>query len=297
MATKYYIENTEEFADKLFHCHEQVLEPHKGISPHVHNWVELLYCTKGENQVLLGNALLPFEEGSLIVIPVNEVHRIESLSEGESRYIVVKFPTEVILNLVDETDYDIIRPFMLMSAPKDYLFTAAKLQSLPIIELCEEILKEYDEKEYGYRIAIRTAIYQIVKFLVRSWHNSYTDVAEKMTPASAHSKRIYECLSYIQKNYTQPITLDLLAKRCHVSYCYFSRQFSEVTGTSFAGYLSNVRVSAAEHLLITTDTPITEIAFQVGFSDASYFTRRFVLKNGVTPNTYRQRFSVLLNDK
>ena len=70
-----------------------------------------------------------------------------------------------------------------------------------------------------------------------------------------------------------------------------------MTGTSFAGYLSNVRVSAAEHLLITTDTPITEIAFQVGFSDASYFTRRFVLKNGVTPNTYRQRFSVLLNDK
>lgn len=292
MPAQYYVENTQKYADKQFHCHGQDLEAGVGITQHMHEWVEILFCTQGTHTVYLRNTALPFNAGSLVVIPINEIHRIENDGDETGHYLVIKFASELLLSIVDEEEYDIIRPFMLMSSPQDYLFTPEMMEGNIIPNVIHSMIREYADKKYGYRLELRAYVYMLTTFLVRSWHERGIGV-DHQPSATVHTKRIFECLNYIQKNYTQQITLAMLAERCHVSYCYFSRQFTEVTGTSFAGYLTNIRINAAEHLLVTTDTPITDVALQVGFSDASYFTRRFTMKNSITPNLYRQRFSTL----
>jgi AraC-like DNA-binding protein len=52
-------------------------------------------------------------------------------------------------------------------------------------------------------------------------------------------------------------------------------------------YLNNYRVEMASRALITTDKPITEIAFSCGFNDLSYFIKTFKKCKGITPKSFR----------
>ena len=74
-------------------------------------------------------------------------------------------------------------------------------------------------------------------------------------------------------------------------YSYFSRRFAAVTGKTFAGYLCAVRLGAAEHELIFTQKNVTAISSEVGFTDPSYFTRRFTEKNKMSPLAYRKKYA------
>jgi two-component system response regulator YesN len=92
--------------------------------------------------------------------------------------------------------------------------------------------------------------------------------------------------SYIDNNYHQVLTLELLAQKYQLSPSYFSRLFTEYCGTSFISYLTQVRIEAAKkHILI--GTKIHEVAHIVGYTDYSYFSRVFRQSVGVSPKTYQ----------
>ncbi len=81
------------------------------------------------------------------------------------------------------------------------------------------------------------------------------------------------------------ITLDNLANICFITPGYFSKLFYRETGEKFSDYLTRIRIEKAKELLTSTDKPIQEIALEVGFNDAGYFTRRFKSYEGTTPRT------------
>jgi AraC family transcriptional regulator, arabinose operon regulatory protein len=59
-------------------------------------------------------------------------------------------------------------------------------------------------------------------------------------------------------------------------------------GTSPMQYLRTVRVEAAKRLLVTIETPVGEVAAQVGFEDPLYFSRVFRKVTGKSPTAYRE---------
>lgn len=60
-------------------------------------------------------------------------------------------------------------------------------------------------------------------------------------------------------------------------------------GTSFRELVDDVRMDAAERLLVQTDLPLAEIADALDYADPSAFTRAFVRCRGVTPSAWRAR--------
>ena len=62
---------------------------------------------------------------------------------------------------------------------------------------------------------------------------------------------------------------------------------SREVGTSFVELLLSERINAAKKLLLTTDMSITDIALDTGFSDSSYFIKKFRRSTGITPYKYR----------
>ena len=60
-------------------------------------------------------------------------------------------------------------------------------------------------------------------------------------------------------------------------------------GSDVVEYLTKVRMDKAKQLLRTTGTKTTEIAFEVGFRDAHYFSNLFKKTQGCTPREYRNR--------
>jgi transcriptional regulator GlxA family with amidase domain len=73
----------------------------------------------------------------------------------------------------------------------------------------------------------------------------------------------------------------------------FKRRFAQATGMSPLEYVHTLRLEEAKQMLETRDTPVEEIAFEVGYQDASFFTRLFRRRVLLSPAQYRRRFGAL----
>jgi transcriptional regulator GlxA family with amidase domain len=67
------------------------------------------------------------------------------------------------------------------------------------------------------------------------------------------------------------------------------RLFFQAFGISTRAYWNRRKLDSANALLATTANPIKEIAFRLGFRQASHFTRWYESLMGLTPNAYRNR--------
>ena len=69
----------------------------------------------------------------------------------------------------------------------------------------------------------------------------------------------------------------------------FSKYFKRATGQNFSDLVRKLRLAHARRLLELSDKPISDICYEVGFSNLSNFNRHFLNDAGETPRQYRQR--------
>lgn len=105
---------------------------------------------------------------------------------------------------------------------------------------------------------------------------------------SSNNNQIISAIDYIEDNFKENITLDKIAATCNLSPCYFSKLFKKEMGINFNTYLNNKKIEYAKEILKTTDTPILNIALDLGFDDCGYFIKVFKKVEGVTPKKYRE---------
>lgn len=107
------------------------------------------------------------------------------------------------------------------------------------------------------------------------------------TPSAGVGQVTLEAVRYLRSRYAESFTESSLARCIGVSPNYLSRVFNEEVGESMPSYLTKVRLARAKLLLETTDDAIAAIGLSVGFNSASYFSRLFKRRFGVTPARYR----------
>ena len=105
----------------------------------------------------------------------------------------------------------------------------------------------------------------------------------------SHMARVHDAMENIELACREPLTLTDLARDAGLSSFHFLRVFRQVTGTTPHQYLIGARLRLAARLLLDTDRPVTEIAYDVGFNDLSNFMRTFRRVIGETPREYRRR--------
>jgi len=99
--------------------------------------------------------------------------------------------------------------------------------------------------------------------------------------------QISPAINYIDANYDKPITLADIARASYISVSRLAHIFKEQMGITLIDYLTSVRIERAKQLLLATEQSCTEICFQVGYNNQSYFTRTFKRLVGMTPRQFR----------
>ena len=84
------------------------------------------------------------------------------------------------------------------------------------------------------------------------------------------------------------IELQNVAELCCMSMYTFCRVFKQATDYTFVEYLNHIRLKSAEKLLLSTKLPISEVAYESGFSGLSYFNRKFKEVYSMGPSRYRK---------
>jgi AraC-like DNA-binding protein len=105
----------------------------------------------------------------------------------------------------------------------------------------------------------------------------------------SHSQIVEQSLAYISEHFSEPLSLDVLAKNSNMSPFHFTRVFAAETGLTPHQYLIATRINSAKFLLKNTDMPIKEIAFGSGFNSESGFCATFRKREKMTPGEYRDR--------
>ena len=88
-----------------------------------------------------------------------------------------------------------------------------------------------------------------------------------------------------------------LARRVHLSPCYFSKLFKKQTGLTFTEYRRRARVEKAKRLLIDPHRRVSEVAFEAGFESIPYFNRVFRRFVTCSPSQYRAAVARTTEDK
>lgn len=96
---------------------------------------------------------------------------------------------------------------------------------------------------------------------------------------------------YIKTHKSERCSLTEMSGLCHISKNYFHKLFVKQTGMTYSAFLIGKRLDWAKRLLQTTDRSISQIAIDVGFSDAGHFIKTFKKYEGITPLRFRAVFA------
>ncbi len=102
--------------------------------------------------------------------------------------------------------------------------------------------------------------------------------------------RLRRARDTIDARYAERLDLDSLAREAAMSRYHFLRLFKREIGATPRQYLIERRIAAAKLLLETTDTSVTDVCLDVGFSSLGSFSTLFAKRVGCPPERYRRRF-------
>ncbi|ANA78831.1 AraC family transcriptional regulator [Paenibacillus glucanolyticus] len=174
---------------------------------------------------------------------------------------------ELILMSYDQLLSTTLRTAYLMDIDYDHLFGRSTFELYTEMRECATIqdLNEWFKREL---------LEPILLSLSNKKNQEYEHLIHKVT-------------LYIAEHYHLDISLDQCAQICGISPPYLSKLFKKVKDISFIEYLTQVRVTRAIDLLVTTDLLVNEIAEQVGYNPKN-FIRVFKKQTGLPPGQYRE---------
>jgi AraC-like DNA-binding protein len=107
---------------------------------------------------------------------------------------------------------------------------------------------------------------------------------------SRANETVAKLLNYLGNNFHENITLEMLSEEVGLSTFRIAHLIKEVTGKTVLQHVHQLRVQEAQRLLEQSDMNCTDIAYETGFGDQSYFIKQFRKWMGITPARYRRLY-------
>ena len=251
----------------------------KGMLPaHTLKYFQLVYVEQGEIEVWVNDRFYTVREQEFIVVrPYETMAYINGvLAQGNRRFIQINFEP---LNKCISKDL-MNQLYKHLANSEDRILKVGSYFSEPH----KAILKELRENtEWSHKVVVNHFEIMFVN-LVRMF--------ERTLYCSLHSqeeiKLLKEIEEYIDANLDVEISIYDLAKLSGLSENYFRVQFKKLTGLSPLKFINLKRIEAAKELLLNQHRPITEIAFELGFSSCQYFSTFFKKQTTFTPDEFRK---------
>ena len=154
-----------------------------------------------------------------------------------------------------------------------------------MVTLLHMLLAEADRSLDGCETVCQDLLEVLLIWLVRC-----TTISLQLEEAApTENRECAEIKRYLDTNYREDISLDLLAELAHLNKYYLAHTFQREYGISPITYLNRRRIEESKHMLGNTSYSVAQISELMGFSSPSYFSQCFRKAEGMTPNEYRRQ--------
>ncbi|ASK28875.1 AraC family transcriptional regulator [Chryseobacterium sp. T16E-39] len=107
---------------------------------------------------------------------------------------------------------------------------------------------------------------------------------------------VIKAQKYIEDNFCEKLSVEDLSKFCSVGRRNFDRRFIKATGNTPIEYLQRVKIESAKKAFETTSKTVSEVMYEVGYSDTKAFREMFKKITGISPVHYKNRYNKNLHD-
>ena len=282
----YFTEDNLSQNHPFFIHHEIITNTNDYNKLHSHPAVEVLYISKGCAHIILDYKLYELKKGDIVFINSHVSHSLLVENEKETEIFYLQFLPELIYDY--KLNYFNITYFIWLVACKDNKFLIYNTQNTQTNEepvlLIEEAHKIYTEKKVAYEPAFVSRI-----LLICTWFFERSkDIAFSKYPRFSYTDIVMlnNVFKSVEQNHTT-ISVTEITKKYSLTPGDL-RSFSDIMGYSLREYIQKYRISLAKHYLSSTDMPITEIVYNIGYNDSSYFSKLFTAHTGCTPSDFRK---------
>jgi len=238
------------------------------VTSHYHDGYEIYYLIKGNVRYFLDNKVYDLVPGDIILIPPHTLHKTNVISDFPAERLLINFTKEFLGKKENDALFRCFNSYC-VNHPEKYINYITQIES------------EFSIQDTYTENVIKSILIVLLSKLSRA--------SDGKKPVASSSPLIEKAIKYINENFAEDITLQLLAEKFSISKNYLSKLFKSETGFGINEYLNIIRIKSAEHLLTSSNIPMTEVAVQCGFNDSNYFSSVFKKINGSAPLQYRKK--------
>jgi len=249
---------------------------------HWHDCFEISYAKEGLGFYEINQKTYALNKGELIIINNVEPHRMYVGDEGLNQFVITFNPSFVWSGSKNLMDYEYIRAFVDRQQGFCNKISQNDLYFNEINSIILQIWQEYIDQNEGWQLMIKAKLLLLLTLLYRHFKSD-----GELGNIRKNFIRLRPVLHKIEELLTENISAVEMAKIANISPQHFSVLFKQTMGQTFVDYVKTKRVELVKQQLIDTDKGITQIAYDCGFKNLSYFNECFLKRTGLTPTRFR----------
>ena len=263
--------------------------PRYNMPYHWHIQYEIIRVLHGNVVISVDEEEYTVKQGEILFIPKGAVHGGKAFLE-DTIYECIVFDKKLFETDIGESG--MLQKFFDHQILINRHYTAKQTLIKELVWLMFRTIKnQYEGFEYIVKGSILTFFGLVLKN--KLYTVSLTNFANNNQRNIHKLKKVFHL---IETSYNQPLTLEELASTADLSPKYFCRFFQNMTNKSPISYLNYYRIECACMKLINEpEVSITDIAYDCGFNDLSYFIKTFRKYKGTTPNKYIKSYQQMTN--
>ncbi len=275
---RYFKESTSKKRFKILKIENEVFENDMIQELHRHTFFFALFLEKGSGEHIIDFKKYPIKNHSIFFMRPGQVHQI-TLKKGSSGYLVqfdknfyapTKKPSKFILRKVSYKNY----------------CTLNSENFEKLLNILTSIHKEYVQKEKFYEEVIKAQLQTLFIKIVRQSKNP-----EKISKTESYSQeKLEEFFELIENNFSSRKKVAEYANMMSLSNFQLNKITKETLGKTSSQVLNDHILLEAKRNLLGTSNQINQIAYHLGYEDASYFIRFFKKNTGISPEKFRKNF-------
>lgn len=254
---------------------------------HYHPEIELIFVCGGSGKRQIGSNISYFTEGDLILIGSNLPHCGMTNENTKNDYeIVIQFSQDFL-----GTEFwnapEMNRIFQMLETAKSGIVFGEKVKKAMASKM-DALVKSSSLDKLVKLIDILDELAHTNDFKILNAGKYYLQTQKE------DNDRINLIFNHVKDNFKNQISLEEVSGLATMTVPSFCRYFKKITNKTFTQFVNEYRITHSLKLLAEQPMSITDICFESGFNNFSYFNKTFKEHTQKSPSQYRKEFSNIM---
>lgn len=252
-----------------------------------HHYLDLTFIVSGSGTLWVGGEPIPISENDLCFLSRGKSYRAEA-AKGKPLDVLNLCLMPSVLGLADGlledekklSRFDLFEPFLRTDRSFHNLLRLSPGEFRKLLPLAFLIVENFHFRNDKPTSLLRGLFSALFEQILLTY--------QRMIPALSRTHASVErSIAFIRGHLSEKLTLEQIASVASLEPHYFSFLFNRQCGESLPRFIARERIEGAKILLQNRERSILQIALELGFADASHFSRTFRSVTGKSPREFR----------